>query len=128
MERGSMKRFGRILSVVTAVLVMTALAQAHTKLEKSEPADGATLTAAPTSLQLFFNEKPDLKVTKVELAGPSGKVELGPAHSMADKDVMAAIKGSVANGKYTVSWQTAGKDGHVLKGSYSFTVQAKAQQ
>jgi len=108
------------------VFALTAWMGAHTKLEKSDPADGATVTKAPTMVQLFFNEKPDLKVSKVELTGPSGKVELGPAHSMADKDIMAAIKGALGNGKYTVTWQAAGSDGHVQKGEFSFTVQ-KAQ-
>lgn len=117
---------GRTLTAVVVALIVTAVAQAHTKLEKSEPADGATLSAAPAMVQLFFNEKPDLKVSKVTLTGPSGNVELGAAHSMADKDIMAGIKGSLANGKYTVNWQTAGKDGHVIKGAFSFTVQ-KAQ-
>lgn len=115
---------GRLAIGLVAVFAVTALVQAHTKLEKSEPADGATLTKAPTFVQLFFNETPDLKVSKVELSGPSGKVELGPAHSMADKDIMAAVKGAVGNGTYTVAWQAAGKDGHVQKGSISFTVKA----
>jgi methionine-rich copper-binding protein CopC len=122
----AMKWFSRAARVVVAAGFMTAALQAHTKLEKSEPADGATLSSAPAAVQLFFNETPDLKVSKVELAGPSGKVELGPAHSMADKDIMAAIKSPLGNGKYTVSWQAAGKDGHVQKGTISFTVQ-KAQ-
>lgn len=114
----------RALMVVVAALIVTAVARAHTKLEKSEPADGATLSSAPAMVHLFFNEKPDLKVSKVTLTGPSGNVELGQAHSMADKDIMAGIKGSLANGKYTVNWQTAGKDGHVIKGAFSFTVRA----
>lgn len=117
---------GRALMAVVAALIVTAVAQAHTKLEKSEPTDGATVSTAPAMVHLFFNEKPDLKVSKVTLTGPSGNVELGVAHSMADKDIMAGIKGSLANGKYTVNWQTAGKDGHVIKGAFSFTVQ-KAQ-
>lgn len=115
---------GRLVIGIVAVFAVTALVQAHTKLEKSEPADGATLAKAPTFVQLFFNETPDLKVSKVELTGPSGKIGLGPAHSMADKDIMAAITGAVGNGKYTVAWQAAGKDGHVQKGTISFTVQA----
>ena len=116
----------RIMLTLVAVLALTAWTQAHTKLEKSEPADGATLTTPPASVQLFFNEKPDMKVSKVEITGPSGKVELGPAHSMATNDIMAAVKGSLGNGKYTVAWQAAGSDGHVSKGTISFTVQ-KAQ-
>jgi methionine-rich copper-binding protein CopC len=118
-------RFRTIARAVVSALVVLALStlvQAHTKLEKSDPADGATLTTSPKWVQLFFNEKPDLKVSKVELTGPSGKVELGAAHSMADKDIMSTIDRTLDSGKYTVSWQTAGKDGHVIKGSFSFTV------
>jgi methionine-rich copper-binding protein CopC len=111
---------------VAVAAILSAPALAHAKLEKSEPADGATLTAPPRAVMLYFNETPDLKLSKVEIVGPEGKVELGPAHSMADKDIMAAIKGSLGPGKYTVNWQTAGKDGHVQKGAFSFTVQ-KAQ-
>jgi len=116
----------RVVLAVVAALALSVCVQAHTKLEKSVPEAGATLTAAPSAIMLYFNEAPDLKVSKVEVTGPSGKVELGPAHSMADKDIMAAIKGTLGNGKYTVAWQAAGTDGHVQKGEFSFTVQ-KAQ-
>jgi methionine-rich copper-binding protein CopC len=116
----------RVVMAVVATLALSVWVQAHTKLEKSVPAAGETLTAAPSAIMLYFNETPDLKVSKVEVTGPSGKVELGPAHSMADKDIMAAVKGTLGNGKYTVAWQAAGTDGHVQKGEFSFTVQ-KAQ-
>jgi methionine-rich copper-binding protein CopC len=119
-------RVGRVVLAVVAALALSVWVQAHTKLEKSIPAAGATVTAAPAAIMLYFNETPDLKVSKVEVTGPSGKVELGPAHSMADKDIMAAVKGAMANGKYTVAWQAAGNDGHIEKGEFSFTVQ-KAQ-
>ncbi len=118
---------GRLLLGVAAACMVTALVQAHTKLEKSEPAADSTVAASPKWVQLFFNEVPDQKVSKVEVTGPSGKIETGPVHSMADKDLMAAFPGTLANGKYTVNWQTAGKDGHVIKGAFSFTVQVKAQ-
>ncbi|MGE3177970.1 MAG: copper resistance protein CopC [Vicinamibacterales bacterium] len=118
----SFRTIARAAVSAVVVLALSTLAQAHTKLEKSDPADGATLTTSPKWVQLFFNEKPDLKVSKVELTGPSGKIELGAAHSMADKDIMSTIDRALDSGKYTVSWQTAGKDGHVIKGSFSFTV------
>ena len=112
----------RFVCVVAAVVALSVWVAAHTKLEKSDPADGATLTTSPKWIQLFFSEKPDAKVSKVDVTGPAGKVEVGAAHSMADKDLMAVIDSPLDNGKYTVAWQTAGKDGHVLKGSFSFTV------
>lgn len=95
---------------------------AHTKLLRSEPAANSTVGAPPAHVQLWFNEAPDLKVSKIEIAGPSGKLELDAAHVMDAKSVMAAIKGDVPDGKYTTSWRTAGKDGHVIKGEFVFTV------
>mgnify|MGYP003396268193 CR=1 FL=1 len=64
---------------------------AHTKLQKSEPAADSTV-APPAHVQLWFNEAPDLKVSKIEITGPAGKLELGPAHLMDAKTVMATIK------------------------------------
>jgi methionine-rich copper-binding protein CopC len=113
--------------VLVALFAAAALIQAHAKIEKSEPAANSTIATVPTSVQMWFNEAPDLKVTKVELAGASGKVELGPAHSMGKNNVMAPIVGKMTNGKYTVSWQTAGDDGHVEKGTFTFTLSTKAE-
>jgi methionine-rich copper-binding protein CopC len=73
-------------------------------------------------VQLWFNEVPDIKVSKIDVTGPLGKLELGPAHVMDGKAVMAPITGDVPNGKYTTAWRTAGKDGHVIKGQFVFTV------
>jgi len=42
------------------------------------------------------------------------------ADSMA---VMAAVRGTLTPGKYTVTYRTAGPDGHVMRGSYKFTYQ-----
>jgi copper resistance protein C len=113
-----------LASAFVVGVALVAVLQAHMKVEKTEPADGATLGAAPPHVQLILSEKPDLKVTKLELAGASGKVTLGPAHMMGDKALMAAVTGKMAPGKYTVNWQTAGDDGHVQKGSFAFTVKA----
>ncbi len=116
----------RVLSTVIGlagtVWILGGTPSAHTKLQKSEPAANSTVTAPPPHVQLWFNEKPDLKVSKIEVTGPSGKLDLGPAHLMDPKTVMATIKGDVPDGKYTATWRTAGKDGHVIKGEFVFTV------
>jgi len=108
-----------LLVIVPAVIVF-----AHAKLQKSEPAAGAALTQAPKQIQLWFNEKLDASLSRITMSGPSGKVELGPPHAMGDRSLMAAIGTKLADGAYTVSWQTAGDDGHVVKGDFKFTVKA----
>jgi hypothetical protein len=114
----------RLVLVGVFLMSLAAFPQAHAKLQKSEPAAGTTVAAPPKQIQLWFNEKLDVAVSKVELTGPAGKVELGPVHAMDAKSLMAAIGGKVADGAYTVSWQTAGDDGHVVKGDYTFTLKS----
>jgi methionine-rich copper-binding protein CopC len=111
-----------VLSVILFTVVFSVLTQAHAKLQKTEPADNAALTVAPTRLQLWFSEKPDAAVSKIELKGPSGMVKLGPAHIMGEKALMAAIPGPIGDGSYIVNWQTSGDDGHVQKGEFTFTL------
>ncbi len=111
------------LAVVVALIGgSTAFVLAHTKLEKSEPAAGATLNTAPKQLQLRFNETIDAAVSKLEMTNGSKQVELSGMHVMGGKTLMAAVTGQVSNGTYKVAWQTAGDDGHVVKGDYTFTV------
>ena len=67
------------LVALAAVLMLPTAAAAHGHLERSEPAAGARLTVAPTSLLLLFSEAPELAVTRVELFGPDGApVALAP--------------------------------------------------
>ena len=114
-------RFATVFFALCA-LAPGAVVQAHTKLAKSDPADGTTLAAAPSSIQIWFNEAVDAKVSKIVLTGPSGAVKLGAPHSMKTKSLMAGVTGTLAEGAYTINWQTAGDDGHVIKGVVHFTI------
>jgi methionine-rich copper-binding protein CopC len=111
-----------IVTIALLAIGTAAILSAHAKVEKTEPVSGTTLSAAPKQLQLWFNEKIDAAVSKIELTGSAGKVALAPAHAMGDKSLMAGITGTVGDGAYTVAWQTAGDDGHVVKGDFTFTV------
>lgn len=123
-----MTKFRSVLFVLVALVGLTIGLQAHMKLEKSDPASGSTLTAAPKSINLHFNEKIDVAVSKVALKGPAGEVKLGPAHAMGEKHLMADVQGTVGDGAYTISWQSAGPDGHVQKGDIAFTVKLKTTE
>lgn len=95
---------------------------AHMKVEKSEPAADSTVTTVPKMVQVWFSQAPDMTVSKMTLAGPSGPVKLAApkaiGHSLA-----AVIEGKIVNGSYTSAWQSAGDDGHLQKGEFKFTVQ-----
>jgi methionine-rich copper-binding protein CopC len=64
-------------------------------------------------------------VTSVKVIGPgSSVVALAPLASADSAAVVAAVKGRMAAGAYTVTWRTMAKDGHVARGSFAFTVGA----
>jgi methionine-rich copper-binding protein CopC len=97
---------------------------AHAKLEKTEPAANATVTKAPAQVSVTFSEAPDAAVSKLSIKGPGDKVTLVKTHVMG-KQLMASVQGQMPDGLYTVSWQTAGDDGHAQKGDFAFTLKTQ---
>jgi methionine-rich copper-binding protein CopC len=108
------------LAIVITLTLGTALS-AHMKFDKAAPAAKSTVTAPPTSIQVWFSEAPDLKVSKLELKGAT-PIKLSELHVMDKTSLMAMITDPMPDGPYTVSWQAAGDDGHVQKGDFTFTV------
>ena len=111
-------------AAIIGIVCATAVLSAHTKLVNSEPKAGAALSTAPKQVELWFNEKIDPAVSKIELTSAVGKVALGPVHAVDDKSLMAPITGKVDAGTYSITWQTAGDDGHVVKGEVAFSVKS----
>jgi hypothetical protein len=120
----SLRNLFGIFVVTSATIVASATLYAHMKVEKSEPAADATVTAPLKTVQIFFSEAPDVKVSKLEIKGPSATTKLAMLHVM-DKSLMAMVEGDTPDGSYAVSWQSAGPDGHIQKGDFVFTVKRK---
>ncbi len=113
-----------VVILVVALAVVTApVLFAHMALSKSMPAADAVVATKPAAVQLWFSQAPDKAVSKLAVTGPSGAVTLGELTVGADKSLSAAVKGDMPNGAYTVAWQAAGDDGHVQKGTFSFSMQ-----
>jgi methionine-rich copper-binding protein CopC len=118
-----------LLTVVTSFLSVATL-RAHMKFAKSAPAADSTIAAPPSGIQVWFTQKPDVKVSKIELTGPAGPVKLDTLHAMKDNSLMAAVADKMSeklsDGAYTVAWQAAGDDGHIQKGGFKFTLKRAA--
>lgn len=112
----------RTIMFFSLIIMLGSITFAHMNLEKTEPAHDTTLSSQPQHLQMWFTQEPDLAVTKVELKGQDGIIELGEVHLMDEKTLMAMIIGDMADGTYTVNWQTAGDDGHIQKGELVFKI------
>lgn len=120
----SFQSVGHAVVTAVAVIVCVSVAFAHAKLEKTIPAANATVAAPPANVQLFFSEAPDAAVSRLAIKGPSPNVQLVKTHAMG-KSLMATVEGEMADGLYTVSWQTSGDDGHGQKGEFTFTLKRK---
>ncbi len=95
----------------------------HLHLLKSSPPANATVSAAPDSIRFWFSQTPELKVTTVKVTGPGSiAVALAPLVRGDSTLVLAPVKAKMAAGAYTVAWHTMAKDGHVARGTFSFTV------
>ena len=106
------------------VLLAVATAFAHLAATKTMPDTDAVVAESPQQIQVWFTQDPDPAVSQLSLEGPAGAVELGDTKVSDEKSLMAMVPGTLAPGSYTVSWRTAGDDGHVRRGDFGFAVRA----
>ena len=115
-------RIAAVLGAAAFVLLLATAAWADLKASKTSPEDGATLGGPVRTLRVWFNQEPDVPLSKLELEGPAGPMKVEGLHTMGDKDLMARVSGRMPDGSYTARWETAGDDGQVLTGEWTFTV------
>lgn len=122
------RRFASFFPAAAAALALAAAAppaDLHLKLEKAEPAIGATVQAPPTEIRLVFSEKPNPKLTSIRLLDAS-RTEIPLCEVLPDardpKIVATLIEKTLEPGTYTVTWRTMSADSHVVTGEFEFVV------
>lgn len=95
----------------------------HTHLVKAEPAIDTTVATAPTAVRLWFNTRPEaaLSGATILMADNSPVAVVKLAATEDTLSVAGAIPVKLAPGQYTVAWKTGARDGHVVRGKYTFT-------
>ena len=112
-------------TLLTAGVVLFGLSGFHLQMIRSLPSADSTVTESPSEVRLWFNERPELAVSRITVTGPDGAIAAGRPQATDDTLSFAVgVPVSLAAGAYTVAWRTAGGDGHVLRGSYEFRVDA----
>lgn len=90
-------------------------------LSSSDPADGASLDAAPRTLSLTFKHPVLLKTVLV--AGPGeAKVAATFRRPTSATSAYSIALSDLTSGEYTVNWTATGM-GHSMQGSLRFSVQ-----
>jgi methionine-rich copper-binding protein CopC len=114
-------------TAVLAALVMlagTGSVWAHAKMVRSVPKDGTTVAAGLSELELGFSKPMRLTLVRVHpLKGGDDIVVTGELPK-AMRDAAKVPVVPLAAGAYTVSWTAVAEDGHVMNGSFAFTVAA----
>ena len=109
-----------IATLIACLIVDTA--QAHAHLEKSTPADGSTLAAAPAAVEMTFSEVARLTSLSIQRdQDPRQVIKELPA--VADKTLRIALP-TLTPGVYTLAWRVVAADGHVSSGAVHFTISA----
>ena len=118
-----------------ALLLVSAIfaggASAHARLTASTPADGATLSAQPSTVTATFGEETSLTKSSLTVAftpaagGAAIVADTGDGHVdvNARTDMSVTLKPGLGAGVYMVKWHTLTEDDNgAADGSFSFTV------
>jgi copper resistance protein C len=95
-------------------------AMAHVVLRSSNPAEGNTLSTAPSQIELTFDKNVTLPSEPITISGSDGVAwTLGTA-SASGTNVTAPVQAAGANGTYRLNYLVIGDDGHPVSGSVNF--------
>lgn len=119
------RTIGTALCAVLSVGLLwgsAAPASAHDQLVSTEPADGATVASAPSTVTATFNsDLIDLSQDMI-VTTPDGTRLTGLDVTVSGPQVSAQLPDDLGPGDYTVAWRVVSSDGHPIEGRYGFTV------
>jgi methionine-rich copper-binding protein CopC len=110
-----------VLAALWLVLAVAVPALAHADLASSDPADKSVLATPPTVITLTFTEGLDQGKSSFKLSGPDGASGTGQAAKGGSK-VMTLDGLDLGPGAYAIKWTSVATDGHIARGTLSFTV------
>jgi methionine-rich copper-binding protein CopC len=96
----------------------------HFELSRSVPEADAIVTSAP-EIRLWFTEAAQENSVGIRLltADSTTVATAPPARDRNDARIYSvAVPAPLPGGRYTVAWRGIGDDGHVVTGSFAFTV------
>ena len=105
-----------------ALAVMPLATHAHTTLSDSSPKNNATLAQSPPTIEIQFRDP--AKLTAVVAVGED-KAERKLGFAASDKPNSFAIaEPNLTRGRNEIKWTALSHDGHVIRGTLVFTIDA----
>lgn len=125
MLRRALAPLAALVALLLSFGLVAAPASAHDSLIASTPADGETLTAAPTELTLSYSAEIAQIGADVVVTDPAGTVVSQPL-TVAGTDVVVPLAADLAPGSYAIAWRVTSSDGHPIDGALTFTLDVPA--
>ncbi len=122
-----MRRNLFVIHLAIALSVLTSSnAFAHAQVEATSPLKGAVLTTSPQLVWVQFGEKllvlDKNHINSVTVTNATGKRMDNSSTLISGTKATTKLKGILAAGKYVVKYRVVSEDGHVVSGSYNFSV------
>jgi copper resistance protein C len=111
---------GWILTACTLLLVQGSWA--HAFVDHAEPAVGSQIHGAPTQVKIWFTEKLEPALSKIQVFDTSG-LEVDKRDVKIDQSNAALLTVSLPElkpSKYKVVWRAVSVDTHVTTGNFTF--------
>lgn len=127
---GQRRAIGRPVAAMAAALLcalLPATAWGHALMTAADPAPGSNLGTAPAAVTLTFTERPDARLSSINVLDSSGRsVTRGSVRAVPSNPLQLTVAlATLPKGVYTVSWRTVSAvDGHLASGSFGFGVGA----
>ena len=96
----------------------------HNHLVKSVPSAGEQLASSPKEVRLWFSERPEIRFTSATLL-TADSTKIATIKAAATDDSMAVaipMTTPLPAGSYLLTWRTASRDGHAIRGTIGFSI------
>lgn len=111
-----------LAGLAVLMLALSPSLMAHEGEMGTIPEDGTTVQGTPGEIGIYFDGP--MRITQFDVTGPDGRVRLqGGPGSEPTEDYRVAPADELAPGRYQVSWRGLARDGHMMSGGFSFTVE-----
>ncbi|MCE2571317.1 copper resistance CopC family protein [Motilimonas eburnea] len=111
-------RLTYLCSLMIISLMTINVSFAHTQLQSSQPSAGASLSQAPSSLQLTFTNP--IQLIAVSLYSAQQEIEIDFSPQTNAQQALQIPLPNLAPSQYQVKWRGLGEDGHLMKGDFGF--------
>jgi methionine-rich copper-binding protein CopC len=113
-----------ILLFSACMLLLIQECWAHAFVDHAEPAVGSQIHAGPTHVKIWFTEKLEPALSRIQVFDTSG-LEVDKRDVKIDQSNAALLTVSLPElkpGKYKVVWRAVSVDTHVTTGNYLFEI------